>query len=462
MAQLEGALEVNDTVLLDQDFTKSHGILTFENGTLYTDTDKTEGININPDVKVVLALADKNKKPFDDVDDSYTGYSGLEKALRNLDTEATDTNGDGVVDYNFNGNLAAIVEGGDGATTIILDDRSGKADPDYNPLKDMKVTINLIDRTYFYPQVLSTVTDTLDQDDFKKAGGTITYTAAQFEGNLAGLDNYKAFPDKQSYPITRFEEGKEVSIDFYYRVEEEVTQETVLTISAADETALVSINGVSKGDGSKLNDVSAGDVVTFKLTNGPEATGDDNYFYSFNGGAAVQTTKNANNTVVIKEGANTLKVWSEAKTYAFSVEAPDTNWEVVGDVAGNYAKGDVITFKLVRKLDDNFTASSATPALVSTPTGGIFTVVAGHDGTASVPASYADASISNKAAYDAAIAAGTVLYVSNGDGTYSEATAYIFGVTYYTETSPAVPRVAAYYELTYKMGTADSNVTLQW
>ena len=464
VAHLEGALEVNDTVLLDQDFTKSHGILTFENGTLYTDTKKTEGININPDVKVVLALADKNQKPFDDVDDSYTGYSGLEKALRNLDTEATDTNGDGVVDYNFNGNLAAIVEGGDGATTIILDDRSGKADPDYNPLKDMKVTINLIDRTYFYPQVLSTVTDTLDQDDFKKAGGTITYTAAQFEGNLAGLDNYKAFPDKQSYPITRFEEGKEVSIDFYYRVEEEVTQETVLTISAADETALVSINGVSKGDGSKLNDVSAGDVVTFKLTNGPEATGDDNYFYSFNGGVAVQTTKNANNTVVIKEGANTLKVWSEAKTYAFSVAAPDPNWEVVEDVAGNYAKGEEISFTLKFKGDhaSDFSAAGFTPKLSVTPTGGSLTVDDRHDGKAPVAATYQqDKSITSQTAYDDAIAAGTTLYVKDGTD-YVLAPAYIDGVKYYTVKTPGVDGVQAYYELTYKMGTADSNVTLKW
>ena len=462
VAQLEKALEVNDTVLLDQDFTVSHGILTFENGTLYTDTRKTEGININPDVKVVLALADKNKKPFDDVDDSYTGYSGLEKALRNLDTEATDTNGDGVVDYNFNGHLAAIVEGGDGATTIILDDRSGKADPDYNPLKDMKVTINLIDRTYFYPQVLSTVTDTLDQDDFKKAGGTITYTAAQFEGNLAGLDNYKAFPDKQSYPITRFEEGKEVSIDFYYRVEEEVTQETVLTISAADETALASINGISKGDGSKLNDISVGDVVTFKVVAGPEATGDDNYFYSFNDGAAIQTTKNTNNSVVIKEGINTLKVWTEAKKYAFSVEAPNNQWKIVGDFKESYSKGDVITFKVELVDDLDFNTTSWNPSLDSMPGGGSLTITEKHNGTKSVAPSYSDASITDKDSYDAAIEAGTILYVQNDDGTtYSVAPGYVSGVTYYTMTSAGSARDAAYYVIEYTMGNATTNVKVQ-
>ena len=96
-------------------------------------------------MKVVLALADKNKKPFDDVDDSYTGYSAWRRLCVIWTLRPLTPNGDGVVDYNFNGHLAAIVEGGDGATTIILDDRSGKADPDYNPLKDMKVTITLVD-----------------------------------------------------------------------------------------------------------------------------------------------------------------------------------------------------------------------------------------------------------------------------------------------------------------------------
>ena len=442
VADLEGALGMNDTVLLDQYF--ANGNLSFENGTLYTDTAKTEGININPDVKVVLALADKNKKPFDDVDDTYTGYSGLEKALRNLDSAAT----------NFNGNLAAIVEGGDGATTIILDDRSGKVNNPYNPLEAMTVTINLVNREN--NQVLYSFQDSITSNT---GYAPSDYTA--LIGTMGGWTGDWTPANTLTVNVI-YKEGGEATVNLYYR--ETAPQATALTISAADETALVSINGVSKGDGSKLNDVSAGDVVTFKLTNGPEATGDDNYFYSFNGGAAVQTTKNANNTVVIKEGANTLKVWSEAKTYAFSVAAPDTNWEVVEDVAGNYAKGEEISFTLKFKGDhaSDFSAAGFTPKLSVTPTGGSLTVDDRHDGKAPIAATYKkDNSINSQTAYDEAIAAGTVLYVKEGT-TYKVAPGYISGVTYYTENTPAVPGVQAYYELTYKMGTADSNIALSW
>ena len=355
VAQLEKALEVNDTVLLDQYF--ANGVLTFENGTLYTDTAKTEGININPDVKVVLALADKNKKPFDDVDDSYTGYSGLEKALRNLDSIEKDLNNDGIADYAFIGNLAAIVEGGDGATTIILDDRSGKADPDYNPLKDMKVTINLIDRTYFYPQVLSTVTDTLDQDDFKKAGGTITYTAAQFEGNLAGLDNYKAFPDKQSYPITRFEEGKEVSIDFYYRVEEEAVTQNTIKFNT-DGNAWVTYNGTDYDSGSVKTDAVAGQYVSFSVTvDTTKVTDPDTPTVLFNGVPASQTGNTGNTysyRAPVKDGENELVVTVAPKTYNVTSKvthndnggSDNGDWSITSDFEPSYKKGENVTIEM--------------------------------------------------------------------------------------------------------------------
>ena len=100
--------------------------LSFKGNTLFIDTlgAATRGFSVSPDVNVVLALADKNHDPFDSVDDSYTGAAGLEKALRNLDTDATDVSGDGMLDYTLNGYLSFIMEDGV-ITSIVLNDYTG-------------------------------------------------------------------------------------------------------------------------------------------------------------------------------------------------------------------------------------------------------------------------------------------------------------------------------------------------
>ena len=88
--------------------------LDFDHGMLYVTTTTTTGFSVSSDVNVVLCLANKDHDPFDDVDDSYTGYDGLEKALRNLDAD----NG------NLVGQMSVIFENGR-ATTIILNDLTG-------------------------------------------------------------------------------------------------------------------------------------------------------------------------------------------------------------------------------------------------------------------------------------------------------------------------------------------------
>ena len=224
VADLEDALDEKDTVLLDQEFELAdHCTLTFKNGTLYTDVDQTKGININPDVNVVLILAsvDKNGKvsPFDDVDDSYTGYSGLEKALRNLDTAAVD----------FVGNLAAIVEGKDGATTIILDERTGTAAKDYNPLEAMTVTFELRDRQN--DRLLATVVNKyLTKVDVNASDAAFTKAISD-----AGWGTYEATPDTAWSHA--YDEGEEYTVTFYYT---ETEEEVVLDIP---EGVLVQLNG---------------------------------------------------------------------------------------------------------------------------------------------------------------------------------------------------------------------------
>ena len=444
VADLEGALGMNDTVLLDQYF--ANGNLSFENGTLYTDTAKTEGININPDVKVVLALADKNKKPFDDVDDTYTGYSGLEKALRNLDSAAT----------NFDGNLAAIVEGGDGATTIILDDRSGKADPDYNPLKDMKVTVNLIDRTYFYPQVLSTVTDTLDQEDFKNAGGTITYTAAQFEGNLAGLDNYKAFPDKQNYSITRFEEGKEVSIDFYYRVEEEAADVTQIKINTTN--AYVTVGGVQKGNGAIIDTVEPGDVLEFTVK-AITSTGDDVTTVTDKDGQNVPKS-GSKYYLTVAEGDNEINVVIEPEVHSVKLTAP-SGYTIKNQSASQGVKGDTITFDLEKDTATQWTLSSHA---VSDAAGAVTinTLSGGKDGTNGTTATTDNGTFTDQDDMNAqkASAVGQKLYLDSACKVAAP-DEWVSGQTYYWITKAGVPATNALYKLSVTIGSADIDVTLK-
>ena len=96
-----------DLVLYQQAFIDSDKMsLKYENGSLWVILNDKTGFSVSPDVKVVLANADGKGNPFDDVDDSYEGYKGLEDAIDDLN-------------WNFIGDVSAILEDGV-ATTIIL------------------------------------------------------------------------------------------------------------------------------------------------------------------------------------------------------------------------------------------------------------------------------------------------------------------------------------------------------
>ena len=119
---VEDAVEDFDTVLLSD--TNTVEKLTFKNGTLYTDRNATKGFSVSPEVKVVLSLADKKGNEFDDVDDSYTGYNGLEKALRDMNAQGTF--GTGVVE------VSAILDNGV-ATSIVINDKAKAGSDVSNP-----------------------------------------------------------------------------------------------------------------------------------------------------------------------------------------------------------------------------------------------------------------------------------------------------------------------------------------
>ena len=119
---MEDAVEDFDTVLLSD--TNTVEKLTFKNGTLYTVRNATKGFSVSPEVKVVLSLADKKGNEFDDVDDSYTGYNGLEKALRDMNAQGTF--GTGVVE------VSAILDNGV-ATSIVINDKAKAGSDVSNP-----------------------------------------------------------------------------------------------------------------------------------------------------------------------------------------------------------------------------------------------------------------------------------------------------------------------------------------
>ena len=90
---------------------------------------------MSPNVNVVLALAAKNHgSAFDDVDDRYTGYTGVEDALKNLDKSADA----------FDGFLCAVIEDG-AATSIIFDERAGANRNDLEPVKPMSMIVTQVD-----------------------------------------------------------------------------------------------------------------------------------------------------------------------------------------------------------------------------------------------------------------------------------------------------------------------------
>ena len=124
---VEDAVNGEDTVILQQEgMDKKTVELTLQGGTLYTDKFKSEklGFSVSPDVKTVLCLSDGTGHKashtkdgcFDDCSDKYTGRDGLDKAIKDLDS-------------NFTGELNVVFNKGD-AVVIILVDQTVDGDKD--------------------------------------------------------------------------------------------------------------------------------------------------------------------------------------------------------------------------------------------------------------------------------------------------------------------------------------------
>lgn len=113
MVDVEDAVNDFDTVLLADTTTVSK--LTFKNGTLYTNTQATEGFSVSTSAKILLVLADKTgTKEFDDVE-VYSGYTGLTKALRDMNSQGAFAEG--------SVEISAILERG-AATSIVINDKN--------------------------------------------------------------------------------------------------------------------------------------------------------------------------------------------------------------------------------------------------------------------------------------------------------------------------------------------------
>ena len=116
---VDDAIADNDTVILFRNgFTavEDEDTITYKDGTLYVNDDDVKGFDVSPEVKTVLCLSDGEGNAFDDVDDSFTGYAGLERAIRNLDS-------------NFTGDLSVVFEKGS-AVVIIFNDTTDVEEED--------------------------------------------------------------------------------------------------------------------------------------------------------------------------------------------------------------------------------------------------------------------------------------------------------------------------------------------
>ena len=113
VVDVEDAVNDFDTVLLADTTTVSK--LTFKNGTLYTNTQATEGFSVSTNAKILLVLADKTgTKEFDDVE-VYSGYTGLTKALRDMNSQGAFKAG--------SVEISAILERGS-AVSIVINDKN--------------------------------------------------------------------------------------------------------------------------------------------------------------------------------------------------------------------------------------------------------------------------------------------------------------------------------------------------
>ncbi len=140
---IQAAVVAKDNVLLAD--TTNVQKLTFKNGTLYTDTAALEGFSVSPDVKVLLALADEKgyAGQFDETE-IYTGYKGLEQALRDMNAVAPY----GIVAADGSTRMvevSAIMNASGSAISIVINDKEvpGNTTPSVPGTTDsMGVTVN--------------------------------------------------------------------------------------------------------------------------------------------------------------------------------------------------------------------------------------------------------------------------------------------------------------------------------
>ena len=281
---VEKALEAEDTVLLAD--TKTVEKLTFKNGTLYTDRDASKGFSVSPDVKVVLALAGKDgngagKDWFDEVSDGYTGYSGLEKALRDMNSQG--------VFAKTSVEVSAILED-NRATSIIINDKNapetGVNNPDiaegeYAPAMWNGTEIEL--RYYQTPmsdsEIKDAISEILDGEPVERLNKYMGYVVMEngdmykvdfdqievFAINVDGTTVKYVDENSSNVAITGLTNGDTYLVDGYVKTVSggEITIAGPVTKDYDVETAY-QVNGITNVDDAELSDgtdVTDGDYV---------------------------------------------------------------------------------------------------------------------------------------------------------------------------------------------------------
>ena len=249
---VQSSVNANDTVLLAD--LGDHSVnayditaLTFKNGTLYTDTNATLGFSVSPDVKVVLALADKNGAEFDEVSDGYTGYNGLEKALRDLNANSAGFAA-GTVE------VSAVLENGV-ATSIVINDTNAKGSTVIvtpGPSSEMGVTV--------YEDARTIVANFVDGTSTTQMRNAI-YSAmrnAGIEPLYVDMSNYVAMAEGGYF--------YDLTVNTYYSitVDNDVVDYALRSVNGTTQTAKTTKAITVTGDGTHAKVTTVGTPVSYE------------------------------------------------------------------------------------------------------------------------------------------------------------------------------------------------------
>ena len=253
---VDAAVVAKDTVVLADTTTVTK--LTFKNGTLYTNTAATEGFAVSPDAAILLALADKKGAEFDDTD-VYTGYTGLEKALRDMNGVAnygTMADGTSYVE------VSAILENGV-ATSIVINDKTpaGTAGTPSVPgtTDSMGVTVNT--------RALTVDAKFLDGTSPIAMRQAIANALVNAGVEVLALDGNATTPP--SYAIDSDGRYYMINITEYYSVtvDDEVV-DYVLNTGSATANVTVNLSAYTKGSGYIISQDN-GSTYTYAVYNTP-------------------------------------------------------------------------------------------------------------------------------------------------------------------------------------------------